>query len=444
MSSIYFIFFLSLCSCKPLPDSSLGLNEVAYHEEPSHVYLGSPSIVRLSSGRLLASHDFFGPGTKSYPQNVSVYSSDDDGVTWTFISYILRTYFTTLTVYNDRIYAIGIRGGKNDSGIVIHRSIDNGASWNYNQSDEGVLLFNGWFDSGAMPIVTANQMMYRTVEYHVGTGKWPYPFQAAIISCNLSSYSLSKNITADDPIMSLRNWKITPPLPFDTKWLPKTYPNLTAPGFLEGNIVVLQKTSSKNDDEQLRILNVLRFNSIPLSNLAIILELNQTLNTLSFISVIHFPGGMSKFTIRFDPITQIYITLCNPVTVEPVVDQRNILSLSYTNDLEHLNNWHIAADRLLYDDTGLTVNDSLRYTGFHYVDWQFDRLSSFDNKSSCSQWNCDGGPDMIYLVRTGYRGANSYHNSNRITYKTLPNYRAIIKQHQLMLKNRSVHKTVEV
>ena len=27
---------------------------------------------------------------------------------------------------------------------------------------------------------------------------------------------------------------------------------------------------------------------------------------------------------------------------------------------------------LLADDTGLTWPDSLRYTGFHYADWQFD------------------------------------------------------------------------
>ncbi len=58
------------------------------------------------------------------------------------------------------------------------------------------------------------------------------------------------------------------------------------------------------------------------------------------------------------------------------------------------------------------------------------------NKSSCIEWNCDGGPNMIYLIRTAYRGANSYHNSNRITYKTLHNYRALIKRHQTILKEQ--------
>ena len=32
------------------------------------------------------------------------------------------------------------------------------------------------------------------------------------------------------------------------------------------------------------------------------------------------------------------------------------------------------------------------------------------------------GADIIYLIRTSYRGANSYHNSNRLTFKRLPNF----------------------
>jgi len=44
---------------KPIEDSRLDLNEVAYQNEKSRIFLGSSSIIRLSSGRLLASDDFF-------------------------------------------------------------------------------------------------------------------------------------------------------------------------------------------------------------------------------------------------------------------------------------------------------------------------------------------------------------------------------------------------
>ena len=408
-----FLFFHSF-ECNHLDDSSLDLNEVAYHDEPSQIYLGSPSIVRLSTGRLVASHDFFGIGYNGQPRNASVYVSDDNGETWTFSSYIKHSYWTTLAVYNNVIYAIGTTSDSN-AHIIIHRSSDNGASWNYNGDDEGVVLFNGSFATGATPIVIANKVMYRGIEAWTAPSRWPDDFHAAIISCDLSK---SNGLTDDDPIMSPSHWRLTPPLPFDRNWIPKSFPNISLPGYLEGNVVIAPKPSST----EFRVLNILRFNSAPLNDLAVILELNQTTNTLSFVSFINFPGGNTKFSIRYDPITQTYFSLIN-------TQLRNVLGFSYTKDLLNLSKWIVAEDRLLYDDTGLTATDSRRYTGFQYVDWQFDNLTLplSDSKASCIEWDCDGGPHIIYLIRTGYRGANSFHNSNRITYKVLRNYRKFIR-----------------
>ncbi|CAF3766665.1 unnamed protein product [Rotaria sordida] len=226
--------------CTRIPDSILDLNEVAYHDEPSKIYLGSPSIIRLSSGRLVASHDFFGPGYAFQPRNVSIYVSDNNGETWSFISYIKHSYWTTLAVYNDIIYAIGTDSDSN-ANIIIHRSSDSGLSWNYNGSDDGVVLFHGSFATGPTPIVIANQVMYRAIEAWP-TPRWPTDFQAAIISCNLS---ISSKSTEDDPIMSPNNWRLTPPLIFNKEWIPKSFPNLNAPGYLEGNVVIVPKPSSK-------------------------------------------------------------------------------------------------------------------------------------------------------------------------------------------------------
>ena len=378
---------LSLCYLfegKLIPDSSLGLNELAYHDEPSQIYLGSPSIIRLSSGRLVASHDLFGNGYTYKPRNVTVYTSDDNGETWILTSYIKHSYWTTLSVYKDMIYAIGIDLDSNLS-VIIHRSSDNGQSWIYNGTDDGVILFPGPFATGATPIVIANQVMYRAIEAWPAPApsQWPVDFQAAIISCDLSK---SNGMTVDDLIMSPSNWRLTPPLPFNQDWTPKSFPYMRNLGYLEGNVVVQQSSASS---KELRVFNIFRFNAVALPHLAIILELNQTTNTLSFVSIIKFPGGMSKFSIRYDPVTQTHD-----------YGQRNILSLSYSKDLV---NWTIGIDHLLYDDTDLEFNDSLRYTGFHYVDWQFDQVSS--NQSSCIEWNCNGGSDIIYLIRTPYRGA---------------------------------------
>ena len=86
--------------------------------------------------------------------------------------------------------------------------------------------------------------------------------------------------------------------------------------------------------------------------------------------------------------------------------QRNILSLSISHDLI---TWKLV-HTLMADDTGLTPEDSARLTGFQYVDWQFD------------------GDDIIYLVRTAYRGAIRYHDSNRIIFRVLKDYPALINK----------------
>jgi hypothetical protein len=97
-----------MTKCKFIQDSALGLNEIAYHNEPSMIFVGAPSIVRLLTGRLVASHEFFTmPGYVPLP-NISVYTNDDNGQTWLFTSNITHSFFTTLFVYKDMIYALGI------------------------------------------------------------------------------------------------------------------------------------------------------------------------------------------------------------------------------------------------------------------------------------------------------------------------------------------------
>ena len=94
---------------------------------------------------------------------------------------------------------------------------------------------------------------------------------------------------------------------------------------------------------------------------------------------------MAKFTIRWDESTSRYLALCNHNTDPARASQRNLLSLCASPDLRH---WQVVRT-LLQDDSGLSWGDSLRLTGFQYVDWQFD------------------GDDLIYFVRTAHRGART-------------------------------------
>ncbi len=351
----------------------------------------------MSPGRLLATADRFGPGTAGQPQNVSLYVSDDNGTTWAFQSWVLQMYWANLfqlppPAPQGDVYLLGTGGSGSGAPIRISKSTDGGLTW---PPAQAATLFTGTagpgpynasgFNTGPTPSLLASDgRVYRAMELFPEPHRWGTDYQACLISVPQSGADLL------DPA----SWTISAPLPFDVQWLPAAWRSVpTSPGYLEGNAV---------EGPSGEIYNVLRLNSLPApGNFAVVLEYDKAANALEFRAVVALPGGHTKFVIRRDPATQLYLTLSNNNTDAAYTDQRNVLTLCYSRDLF---NWTIVGT-LLRDDTGLSANDSVRYTGFHYVDWQLD------------------GDDLLYLVRTAYRGAVSYHNSNRITFKRLAGFR---------------------
>lgn len=232
--------------------------------------------------------------------------------------------------------------------------------------------------------------------------------------------------------------------------------------------------------------DVLRVNSLPAANKAALVRVVTPDQPPVFDSFIDFPGGMSKFSIRYDPVrccasaavpaplpqkkatithttthaplqhTALWITLSNNVTDESIWPQpgcafapiedgdaerdghvdahaapppccgntdlvacsrspclwcrgnsRNVLTLNTSPDLR---TWRVAAV-VMADDTGLQPWASMLYTGFQYVDWQFDGAN---------------GDDLIATVRSGYRGANCAHNANRMLFTRVTNWRHLL------------------
>ena len=92
---------------------SLTWREVKYQPERSKTYLGSPSILRLPDGALLASHDYF--GLPNCPRNhedeeslTSIYRSEDDGLTWVNITHIMNCYWSSLFAHRGSVYILGV------------------------------------------------------------------------------------------------------------------------------------------------------------------------------------------------------------------------------------------------------------------------------------------------------------------------------------------------
>ena len=230
-------------------------------------------------------------------------------------------------------------------------------------------------------------------------------FQAGVISAPL-----------DADLLVAANWTMSNKLPFDPSWIPAEWrsQNATAPGWREGNVVVAP------DGE---LWNILTFEAgAVIDEKSPRLQITEDGKTLSFdpdTGYIDFPGAKAKFTIRRDPHSGKYLSLVNNLADKDLLRQmagdlasqryrsrhpmrqRNVLSLTVSDDLW---SWRIVKT-LMRDDTGLVPEASIMFTGFQYVDWQFD------------------GDDLIYVVRTAYRGARNFHDSNQIIFRVLEKFR---------------------
>ena len=366
--------------------------EVKYQPERTQTFLGSPSIVRLPDGALVASHDHFGPGC---PRNhegeealISIYRSEDNGQSWISVTHVMNAYWSSLLVHQGNLYLFGT--SQQYGSIVIRRSDDGGFTWTHPRDEKTGLLFRGGYfhdnpnyHCAPVPILVHGGCLYRAFE-DCRDARWGSGFQSLVVSAPV-----------DADLLDAANWTMSNKLAFDPAWVPEDWGKLVNPGWLEGNVVA---------DRDGQLWNILRFHSDPLADKAAMVQLSADGTALAFdpgTGFIDFPGGMTKFTIRWDESTAQYLALCNNNTDPARPAQRNILSLCASPDLR---NWRVVKT-LVEDESGLSWGDSLKLTGFQYVDWQFD------------------GDHLIYLVRTAWRGARNFHDANRMVYHTLVNYR---------------------
>lgn len=371
-------------------------SELRWQPERTKTYLGSPSLMRLPDGALVATHDYFGPGCPRNHENeealTSVYRSEDNGQTWVNVTHLMNAYWSNLFLHRGALYLLGV--SQQYGSIVIRRSDDGGFTWTHPKDEKSGLLFKGgyWHDNpnyhcSVVPILVHDGRLYRGFEDCIDA-RWPTGFQAFVLS-----------IAESADLLDAANWTMSNKLGLDPEWLPETWGTCKAPGWLEGNVVA---------DPAGQLWDVLRVHSTPAVDKAAFIRIEKGGKYIRFDQESgwgYFPGGMSRFTIRRDPVSGKYLTLSNNNTDSRFSWQRNILVLNVSDDLRNWRQAHV----LLRDESGLRFEDSVRLTGFQYVDWQFD------------------GDDLIYLVRTAYRGAITFHDSNRITYHVLENYARYIK-----------------
>ncbi len=377
-----FVLAASVRAVEPKPDLTQVPGVVIDHlPASSGLYVGSPGLAILPDGRYVASHDFFGPkSTEHQSARTAVFGSSDRGQTWTKLAEIDGQFWSTLFVHRGALYLMGTNAHYGQA--IIRRSEDGGRTWTTpRDKTSGLLLTDGHFHCAPVPVVEHNGRLWRAMEDILPTKRWGRDFRAFMMSA-----------PADADLLRAESWTSTNRLPRDPAWLGGQFN-----GWLEGNAVVTREG---------QVLDILRVDTPGYPEKAALVTVSPDGRTAAFdpeSGFIDFPGGAKKFTIRYDPASDLYWTLA---TIVPERYQgrgrpggvRNTLALTSSPDLR---TWTVRSIVLEHPDT-------LKH-GFQYVDWLFD------------------GDDLIAACRTafddGLGGAHNNHDANLLTFHRIAGFR---------------------
>ena len=352
---------------------SVGLSVINYLHPDDEVYafsgryLCSPSIVRHPDGYLLTSMDLY---AHAHPQNLTlIYRSDDNGLSWRYACELFPCFWAKLFVHNGEIYCLGTSTEYGD--LLIGKSTDGGFTF----GEPTVLLRGSNGKNGEtgvhknpQPVVKFNGRIYNTFEW----GSWGRGYHAMAV--------MSAPDNAD--LLNSDSWTFSEPTPYNSSWVGTVDGNSC--GNLEGGLTVV--------DNALKVYSRYDTGNANPSYGKIVVYWVDTVNPenpIKFERVVDFNGNMSKFEVKFDRKSQTYYSIGNYLTDHENRFSRNVLALYRSKNAI---NWEV--DRFIYDYRNCDKNK----VGFQYVDFEIEN------------------DEIIFSCRTAINGANSFHDSNYMTF----------------------------
>lgn len=391
--------------------------------------LYSPSILRLSSGRLVISYTQAYKKASDGSDTQIILTSDDAGLNWT-------KRFETTTALQGRIFEANgvlyyIATG---AGLPICKSTDNGNTWS---TPVYLTTKDKTWQQTAANVWYANGNVYLEMELRVrvinawGAGEKAPVLLRGKLTDDLTkgaSWTFSSVLDFGDQIPCYRENK--PKIDFfGLPFYPQTYPDrsVIAPGrsfspmgWAEGNVVQILDPNHYWYDDSGSTFHIFLRALTGMANYGAVCKVVEnedgTMTTMletapsgKKILFLPIPGGHNRFHILYDSSTKTYWLLSNQST-----DSMTKAEL-------------LAADRhdLAYGER----NRLVLHFSKNMVDWCFAGVVAIGatQKEARSYAAMDfDGNDIVILSRSGDTEAYSAHETNMITFHRVKNFRDLI------------------
>lgn len=341
-------------------------------------FLASPSITILPNGDYVVTHDIFGGGSTEATSGITdVFRSSDRGQSWTQVATLHDQFWSTVFVHQGALYVFGYTSS-GDGDMVIRRSQDGGSTWTTPLDAQSGLLREGNFGG------TPNAPVVHGGRIWIGQG----------------TRLMSAPVDAD--LLAASSWTRSNGIPTDAGWLGGTFTFWS-----EGQVVA----SPQEGVVLLPKVGDLAYSALLRA---------ATPQTLAFDGATDFvelPGAEKKFGAAYDPVSERFYVLSNPVLPEHADDQlpfgnppsmlRNTAAVLSSTDLR---NWEV--------DKIFLYSPKVANEAFQYLNFAFD------------------GDDLAVISRTALDVGGNLpprgHESNLITFHRIPGFRDLAPEHVLV------------
>lgn len=394
---------------------------------PDGAYCYTPGLVRLETGRLLATMDLGGPqvadmnppialkdSERGFTSVGKIFTSDDGGQTW-----IHREDFAGIHarpfVANDSVYVLG-----QAKDLFILRSDDDGETWS-----EQVKLTDGEFwHQSACNVHYAHGNVYLVMEkrIHFQQDRWPVHEMAPVLMRG----------AVDADLTERNNWEFASELAFHDVlpngldlmgfpfWTPYETRGMAPMGWLETNIVQFYDPNHVWHDPTEHTYHLwMRAHTGGTGYAAIAKVIEHADGTMTThieevpsgqrVLFVPCPGGQMRFHVLYDRQNKLYW----------------LLSTLAWDSMTHI-------DKLPSDRYNLPNNER-QVLALHFsknmIDWRMAGIVAQGNSAKQSRHYASmvfDGDDLLVLSRSGNHKAKSAHDGNLITFHRVTDFRDLV------------------